>query len=144
MKRTTKNRIASLFIGITFLISGFAYAIISAVPSGTGSTGWAAILVILVDGEQYPIPAETGYVNNETFSKLYTISTDGVLYKGVEGDVMLGEFFKAWNKTFNSTCVLDYCNTNTSSMMMFVNGRQNLDYEYYIVKSQDQIIIDYR
>jgi hypothetical protein len=144
MKRSTKNRIASIFIGITFLFSGFAYAIISAVPSGPASTEWIARLIIVINENQYPIPADVGYTNNETFAKLYTTSTDGILHKGVEGDVTLGDFFNAWNQTLNETCILDYCNTNTSSMVMFVNGKPNGDYQYYVVQSGDDIIIDYR
>ena len=143
MKRATKNRIITIFILLMFLGSSITYAIISAFPGESTTSVWRAQLVILVFGDQYPIPTDIGNTN-ESKSKVYTTSTDGILYKSVNDDVTLKDFFDAWGKTFNSTCILDYCKTNTSSMAMFVNGKENLDYEYYIIKNYDIIIIDYR
>jgi hypothetical protein len=143
MKRSTKTRIITIFILLTFLGSSITYAIISAFPGENTVSGWRAQLVIIMFGEQYPIPAEIGYTN-ESKAKVYTTSTDGILYKSISEDVTLKDFFDTWNKTFNSTCILDYCNTNTSSMVMYVNERENFDYEYYIIKNNDIIVIDYR
>lgn len=105
-----------------FLGSSITYAIISAFPAENASSVWKAQLVIVLNGEQYPIPADIGYTN-ESKAKVYTTSVDGILYKSVSGDVTLKDFFNAWGKTFNDTCILDYCNTNTSSMVMFVNEK---------------------
>lgn len=143
MKRATKTRIITIFILLMFLGSSITYAIISAFPNENTVSGWGAQLVIVIFGEQYPIPAEIGYTN-ESKAKVYTTSTDGILYKSISEDVTLKDFFDAWNKTLNSTCILDYCNTNTSSMVMYVNGKGNFDYEYYIIKNNDIIVIDYR
>ena len=126
-----------------FLGSSITYAIISALPQQNTVSGWMAQLVIVIYGEQYPIPADIGYTN-ESQAKVYTTSTDGILYKSVNGDVTLKDFFDTWGKNFNSTCILDYCDTNTSSMVMFVNGKLNSDYEYYIIQNRDVIVIDYR
>jgi len=144
MKRTTKTRIITIFILLMFLGSSITYAIISAFPQENTVSGWAAQLFIVIYGEQYPISADIGIVGNETVGKIYTTSTDGILYKSVNEDVTLGDFFNEWNQTFNSTCILSYCNTNTSSMVMFVNGKQNSEYEYYIIQNRDVIVIDYR
>ncbi len=143
MKRATKTRIITIFILLTFLGSSITYAIISAFPGENTVSGWRAQLVIIKFRDQYPIPAEIGYTN-ESKAKVYTKSTDGILYKSISEDVTLKDFFDTWNKTFNSTCILDYCNTNTSSMVMYVNERENFDYEYYIIKNNDIIVIDYR
>jgi hypothetical protein len=143
MKKETKRRIITIFILLMFLGSSLTYAIISAIPSGNTSTEWLARLVIVINGDQYPIPADIGF-SNESTSKLYTTTTDGLLHKGVDGDVVLKDFFETWGKNFNSTCILDYCNTNTSSMVMFVNNKENLEYENYVVQNNDIIIIDYR
>lgn len=126
-----------------FLGSSMTYAIISAVPTGDTPSGWVAKLIIVINQEQYPIPADIGYTN-ESRAKVYTTSTDGIIYKSVSESVTLKDFFNAWGKTFNSTCILDYCNTNTSSMAMFVNNKMNTDYELYIIKNNDVIVIDYR
>lgn len=143
MKRATKTRIITIFILLMFLGSSITYAIISSTTGENTVPSWRAQLVIIIFGEQYTIPADIGYTN-ESKAKVYTTSTDGILYKGISEDVTLKDFFDTWNKTLNSTCILDYCNTNTSSMMMYVNGKGNSDYEYYIIKNNDIIVIDYR
>jgi len=143
MKRETKTRIITIFILLMFLGSSMTYAIISAFPSENTVSGWRAQLFIVIFGEQYPIPADIGYTN-ESQAKVYTTSTDGILYKSISESVTLKDFFDVWGKNFNSTCILDYCNTNTSSMVMFVNGKGNFDYEYYIIQNNDIIVIDYR
>jgi len=126
-----------------FLGSSLTFAIISAFPNEQNITGWRARVVIVIFQELYPIPADMG-VTNETKAKVYTISTDGIISKSVAEDVTLKDFFEVWGQTFNSTCILDYCNTNTSSMVMYVNGKENTDYELYTIKNNDVIIIDYR
>lgn len=150
MKRSTKKQIITIFILLVFLGSSVTYAIISAVPSGTAVSNWRAQLAIVISEDIYPIPTDIGVSGNKTTGKVYTLSTDGILYKSVEGDVTLKDFFEAWNETFNSTCILTYCNTEsnttnvTSTMAMFVNGKINLEYENYVIQNNDQIVIDYR
>lgn len=150
MKRSTKNRIITIFIILIFLGSTAAFSILSTFQTGQGNANWVAKIAIIINGDQYPIPSDVGVVNNETKSKVYTASTDGLIYKTVSGDVTLKDFFNTWSKTFNSTCILDYCNTNTSSMKMYVwdssNSKwvENYDYELYTIKSNDVIMIDYR
>jgi hypothetical protein len=147
MKRATKNRIITIFILLTFLGSSVTYAIISAIPSGDTSSGWMAQLVILVPGYEqqgYPIPADIGYVGNQSTANVFTRSTDGILYKSTIDDVTIKDFFEVWGKTFNSTCILDYCNTNNSYVTMFVNKKINQQFENYVIQDRDQIIIYYK
>lgn len=143
MKRETKNRIVTIFILLMFLGSSITYAIISAFPTESTGSQWKAQLYIVIFGDQYTIPANIGYTN-ESVAKVYTMSAEGILYRNDSEDVTLKDFFNTWGKTFNSTCILDYCNTNTSSMAMFVNGKANFDFEYYKIQNNDTIIIDYR
>ena len=133
-----------MFVLLIFLGSSLTFAIISAFPNETNAAGWRARIVIVIFEESYPIPGDVGIINNETEAKVFTISTDGIISKGVSEDVTLKDFFDVWDKTFNSTCILDYYNTNTSSMVMYVNGKENTDYELYAIKNNDVIIIDYR
>jgi len=144
MKRSTKNRIITIFILLIFIGSTAAFSIISAFNTGNAPTGWSAQVAIVLYGEMYPIPADLGIINNETAAKIYTGDSDGIIHKSVSENVTLKDFFAVWNQTFNSTCILSYCNTNTSSMKMFVNGKLNTAYELYVIQDRDVIIIDYR
>jgi len=132
-----------LLLASAITYSIISYSFISSMPSENTTSEWRAALVIVINGEMYPIPADIGYTN-KNYAKIYTISTDGILYKSINEDVTLKDFFDTWGKNFNSTCILDYCNTNTKSMVMFVNSKQNSDYEYYIIQNKDVIVIDYR
>jgi len=148
MKKATKNRIITMFIILIFLGSTAAFSLLNAFGSDQQNVAnWKARILIFTFGEQYLIPADIG-VNNETKSKVYTLSTDGIIYKSVSEDVTLKDFFDVWGQTFNSTCILDYCNTNTSSMRMYIyrgeNKVENSDYELYVINNNDVIIIDYR
>lgn len=116
----------------------------SAFPNEQNVTNWAARIVIYINGEIYSIPSDVGIVNNETKAKVYTGNSDGLIFKTVSEDVTLKDFFDTWGKTFNNTCILDYCNTNTSSVVLYVNRVENPDYELYKIQNNNLIEIDYR
>jgi hypothetical protein len=148
MNKNTKKKIITILILLAFLGSSMAYALISAFPSENQvQTNWAAKLIITIFGEQYNIPADIG-VTNETREKLFTINSDGVIYKTGTEDVALKEFFDIWGENFNSTCIIDYCNNQNNTMMMFLrsgnNWVANSEYENYVIKNGDIIWIDYR
>lgn len=143
MKRATRNRILTIFILLIFVVSGLIA--VSPIQSGPTTTNWMAQIVIQInDEQQYPIPADIGVINNQTVEKVYTTSTNGVVYKNTTGSVTMKDFFDEWNQTFNSTCILGYCNTNTSFVTMFVNGKINDQFDYYTIQNKDIIIIVYR
>ena len=56
--------------------------------------------------------------------------------------VTLGYFFKVWGKTFNKDCIFDYC-TDKGTLKMFVNGKENFDFENYFMHDKDEILIEY-
>lgn len=147
MKKSTKQQIATVIILFIFLGSSLTYAIISAFPSQQqNNANWKAKLIIVIFGEQYPIPADIGV--NETKAKLYTLSSDDVIYKEGSEDATLGDFFQIWDKKFDSNCIFDYCNNANNSMKMYVYSGdkpvENFDYEYYVIQNNDIILIDYR
>lgn len=151
MKRETKKQLITILLLIVLLGSTAAFSLLSAFQNeNQNSADWYAQIAIVISGNQYPIPADIGIVNNQTTAKVYTGNTNGVIYKSVSGDVALKDFFDAWNKTFNNICILEYCNTNTSSMKMYVwdysNSKwvENSYYELYTIKNKDVIMIDYR
>jgi hypothetical protein len=144
MRKSTQKKIISVFIIFAFMGSSLTYAIIYAFPTENQQGTWAARISILIFGELQQIPAGVGIVDNETTQKVYTLDYDNIIYKDTDEQVTLGEFFNIWGENFNSTCILDYCNNENSSMVMYVNGVANTDYELYTIQNQDNIIIDYR
>ena len=105
---------------------------------------WAAGISVVIFGSQQYIPSGIGINDDNTYDKIYTLSNDNIIYKSTEDSVMVKDFFEVWGENFNSTCVMDYCNNNESSMVMYVNGVMNTNYELYTIQNRDVIIIDYR
>lgn len=58
-------------------------------------------------------------------------------------EILLGDFFGIWGKTFNKDCIFDSCNSSSGTVKMFVNGKENTDFENYQVKDKDNIEIRY-
>ena len=132
-----------IIISLAFLASIITGAISFVLPSNNQQEVWAARLSIVIFNELQTIPAEVGVVN-ETREKLFTINYDNIIYKVTDEDATLKEFFGIWGETFNSTCILNYCNNANHSMVMYVNSVTNTDYELYTIQNRDEIIIDYR
>ena len=138
----------TIIILFAFVGSSVAFALISAFPSENQvQADWGASIVIRIFNERYTVPAEIG-VTNQSRAKLFTISPDGKIYKTGTEDANLGDFFKIWNETFNGTCILDYCNNENNSLMMYAwkDGKWTLNYEYenYVLKNGDTVLIDYK
>lgn len=144
MKTSTKKQIITIIILVAMLGSSVTYAIIAAVPSSNQvQPNWGAQIAIAIFNEQYSIPADIG-ISNQTTAKVFTTNSDGIIYKIGTEDVNLKDFFDEWGEEFNSTCIMDYCNNANSSMRMYVNNIESTDYELYIIKNGDFILIDYR
>jgi len=141
MRKSTQKKLMSIFILLMFGGSSLAYAVISAIPRDSTAT-WVAHLSIVINDQQYEVPV-VGFSNNQPTARVFTADESGILYKSVNAPVTLGDFFGAWDKTFNSTCIIDHCNTNTSTVTMFVNGKVNDQFQNYIVQSGDYISIVY-
>jgi hypothetical protein len=141
MKKATKQQILTIVLLLIFIGSSFTYAI--TILFEPQNVEWSASLYIVIFNEPVEIPSEIG-VTGESKAKLYTLQADNKIYKNTQEDVKLGEFFEIWGKTFNRTCILDYCNVGNNSMKMYVNNQENSDYELYTIKNNDVIKIDYR
>ena len=55
--------------------------------------------------------------------------------------VRLSNFFGIWGKTFTSSCIFTYCNGPQGHLTFKVNGKNNQDFENYLVKDNDKIEI---
>jgi hypothetical protein len=102
-----------------------------------------ADLTIIIDSEEYLIPENIG-VSSGVMRPLHTHDFSGEIH--IEGpvprDFTLGEFFEVWKKTFDSKCIFEYC-TDSGELKMSVNGISNNEFENYILKDGDKIIIEY-
>lgn len=120
---------------------------------------WHPELTIYIKGQKQVIPANIGigmqYAGYPRFdpmmgmTDMHTHDNSGTLHWEVmEGlvtkdDVRIGTFFRVWGKTFSKDCVFDYCNGPGGVVTMFVNGKENAEFENYLVKDGDKIEIRY-
>lgn len=121
---------------------------------------WHAKLRIVIKGKEYPIPASIGVkaarhvargrrgsslVTDLESEPLHTHADDGVIHVEPKTlkDYSLGEFFKTWEKTFDRNCILEYCNNSTHVVKMFVNGKENLEFDRLVLKDGQNIMVSY-
>ena len=103
-------------------------------------------LEIKINGQNFPIPANIG-ISTGIMRPLHTHDSSGEIH--IEGpyarDFSVGEFFQVWNKTFNSSCIFEYCTDyeNRSTLKMFVNGQENTQFENYIMREGSEILIEF-
>lgn len=107
---------------------------------------WHPELAILIKGEKQEVPANLGI--GAVHKPIHTHDTSGVLHLEMQGlvkkeDIKLGQFFKIWDKQFNSSCIFDFCNAEGGQVKMFVNGSENTEFENYLMKDGDKIEIRY-
>ena len=122
-----------------------------------GAVHWHPRLTIKIDGERVTIPTNIGisigkiidtHLSGMRMSPTHTHETDGTIHlennnpsKKPES-LTLGYFFYVWDKQFNSSCIFEYC-TDKEELKMYVNGEENLEFENYIMKDKDEILIEY-
>lgn len=101
---------------------------------------WHPVLTIYVKGEKQSIPANIGLAGGH--HPVHTHDKDaaqGVIHLEFEGmvrkeDVMLREFFKNWGKDMRGF---------GDNMHMTVNGKENTDYDNYVMHDGDTIELHY-
>lgn len=98
---------------------------------------WHAQLAIYVKGVQQEIPANIGMLGNEM--PVHTHDATGEIHLEMSGlvrktDITLGRFFKVWGKDMNSF---------GAKVEMTVNGKENTDYENYLMQDKDNIELHY-
>lgn len=153
-KRTKRKTLRFLLIalpiaGVFGLLIWF-FASQPAVPEGDivarGGLHWHPELTITIKGVHQTIPANIGI--GAAHKPIHTHDDTGVIHLEFEGrvtkdDIRLSEFFKIWGKRFSSTCIFDYCNGADGSIKMFVNGKENSQFDQYEMHDKDRIEIRY-
>ena len=105
---------------------------------------WHPELIILIKGQKQEISANIGMGIAE--KPIHTHDDMGVIHLEFSGlvkkdDIRLGKFFEIWGKKFNKDCIFDQCSGAEGKLKMLVNGKENFDFENYIMRDGDKIKI---
>lgn len=144
----------ALLLGGIFVIASNGGTPSDSVDIPKGPIHWHPRLTIYINGERQYIPANIGItigksidhqVSGMRMSPIHTHTDDGVLHyeqnSPTERTIKLGYFFYVWEKRFSSECIFEYCNGDGKTVKMFVNGEPNFEFENYIPKDGDDIVI---
>lgn len=104
-----------------------------------------ADLEIIIDNETIEIPPNIGIFPG-VMRPLHTHDSSGEIH--IEGpyarSFTLGEFFDIWGRTFNESCIFDYCSqSGVGQMEMFVNGEKSESYQNLILRDGQDILIEW-
>lgn len=137
---------ASAFVLSQTQTSSTAVGKISAEDIPKTPIHWHPQLTIMVKGQQQIIPANLGAVG--VHQPIHTHDSTGVLHyennNPTPENMPLRYFFeKVWRKQFNSTCILNYCNGESGTVKMFVNSKENFEFDGYIPRDKDEIKIEF-
>lgn len=96
---------------------------------------WHPELAIYVKGEKQEIPANIGIGAIHQPIHTHDDSGQGIIHMEFQGlirkqDIALGQFFKNWSKDMRSF---------GANMQMTVNGKENIEYESYIMGDKDKV-----
>jgi len=117
----------------------------------TRAIHWHPRLAIVINGEQRSVDANlggAGAVHRGGLLPIHTHDTTGTLHMETgrpTAEVVTLEYFfdTIWRKTFNSQCIFEYCNGPEGSLTMTVNGEPNFQFNKYIPKDNDNIVIEF-
>lgn len=111
----------------------------------TNAIHWHPILTITIDGKNKIIPTNIGITSNVHYPT-HTHDTSGTIHlennRPTKETVTLGYFFKVWGKRLSKDCIFDYC-TDKGELKMYVNGKENFEFENYFMQDNDKIRIEY-
>ncbi len=110
---------------------------------------WHPKLTIAIDGKEQEIPANIGI--GAIHQEMHTHdedAKDGVVHMEMKGlvtkvETKLGNFFRIWGEEFSSTQIFNKNNGAEGTVKMTVNGKENTDFENYLMKDKDRIEIRY-
>ncbi len=108
---------------------------------------WHAKIALFIEDKAQEIPENIGI--GITHNPIHTHDATGEIHLEFSGlvkknDLALGKFFDAWGKKFSSSCLLDSCIKENKTIQMTVNGKENTEFENYIMQDKDVIEIKYK
>lgn len=102
------------------------------------------IVEIIILGEKQEISPNIGITSNG-MRVIHTHESGGTLH--VESpypqEFYLKDFFTVWGKTFNESCIFEYCTDENHKLSMYVNGLPNEEYGELVLRDQDRIRLVY-
>lgn len=108
---------------------------------------WHSQLTIDIKGQRQNIPTDIG-LKGSIHYPIHTHDETGEIHLEMTGvvkksDTTLGNFFRIWGKRFDRTCIFDSCNGDQGTVRMYVNGKENTEFEKYEMKDKDKIEIKF-
>lgn len=141
--RKSKILIAGSLALIVILGIVYAYA-----PTETTKTHEHIDFAVFLDGVRYNFSQERFMSGDVELSEIVHLHDmkGNIIHKHAKG-ITLGYFFGTLGMKFNSTCFVvdgaEYCSNEGSTLRMFVNGKQNYDFDNYKLNDLDRILITY-
>ena len=134
---------STIVVGIVGVVGLGVWYVASRPPIPEGEivsrTGlhWHPELAIYVKGVRQTIPSAIGLGGIEM--AIHTHDSTGVIHLEMIGlvqkeDIRLGQFFRVWGKDIRSF---------GTNMKMKVNGKENTEYENYVMQDKDKIELRY-
>lgn len=96
-------------------------------------------------GEKQLIPAEFGHTG-DMMRVIHTHDNTGKLHveSPTPHQFYLEDFFAVWGRTFNESCIFEYCVDEEHELSVFVNGEKDERYGTIPLKDGDRIKILYQ
>lgn len=149
-----KQKILSIFLWVVFIAAVswlvFWVATLPKIPQGEflskNGLHWHVTLNIKIKGEDVAIPAGIGL--GAVHNPIHTHDPDDVVHLEFDGivkkeDVALKNFFKVWGKDFSKESILGNKTGDGGTVKMFINGKENTEFENYLMQDGDKIEIVY-
>lgn len=115
-------------------------------PPGRETYHVHARLHVYVDGKQTPVPMNIGLNPQARLtSALHTHDAEGIVHIEADAprDVKLSEFFTIWGVKFTKDQLGAYKNQADKTLQVFVNEKPVEDFENYLIKPKDEVIVGY-
>ncbi len=105
---------------------------------------WHANVSIKIKGENIEIPDRIGI--GAVHNPMHTHDSDGEIHMEYnravrESDTTLSRFFDVWGKDFSSSGIMGRQSGVDGTLKMFVNGKENIEFDKYKMKDGDKIDI---
>ena len=132
------------------VIAGIVWAVLASPKSSEDDIisrrgiHWHPTLAITIDGKPQEIPSNIGIggVHKDIHTHQINDKLHVEMRRAVrQDDIRIKKFFDIWGETFTRECILEYCNGEAGTVKMLVNGKENLEFENYLMQDNDRIEI---
>ena len=111
---------------------------------------WHPRVTVMIKGKKQEIPANIGMSGNK-HAEIHTHeqdAKDGVVHLEMRGavtsdELRLGNFLHSWNKDLSVQNILNTINDPEGRVTMLVNGKENTEFDNYVMQDGDNIELRY-